>query len=798
MLKRLLFAFVIALLSSVSMVQAQSLQDIHKVDVDKLTDIQVEKIRKEINNRGLTIEQASELAKARGASETQIMKLKTKLYQPAAEAPADQESTEVAVDDDATDVVVQKRVVTAAEKSNIFGHSLFNSKNLTFNPSSSIPVPMNYVVNIGDELSVVVWGNSQQNFSLPVSKSGTVNLPNVGVFSVAGQEFRVVRANILSKLTAIYSDMKGSEPQTFAEVTMGSTRSIQVNIVGESNMPGTYTLPGTASVFNALFLSGGPNENGSFRSIQVIRNNKVIQTVDVYDYLLNKNAEANINLRDQDIVYIPVYTTKVTTSTGFKRNAIFEVAAGETLADVFDYAGGFSDAAAITEKVNVKRLSESGFEQMTINVKDIASCELRNGDNIYVNKRYLEYSNAVKIEGAVYEPGDYELKDGMKLSELIAQAGGVISNYYANRGLITRLDDKRFPEILPFDVQQVIDGSFDVQLRSEDQVLIKSIFDVGEAKYVRIEGEVLEPGTFPFQKKMKLKDLILLASGMTESASEASIEVARRLNYEEAAEVTKQSVNLFTIEVNRDLTLSGEDAEFELMPYDYIYIRRAPSYEIQRTVTISGEVKYPGKYVISNRDERISDLIERAGGLTDFAYPDAAYMNRGLDERQKEMVRKINSHKEGADEDIEVKLEMNQLLELQLANIMKSPGSEVDYILKEGDEIVIPVKKEEIWVNGSVLNPSGLAYQGKKVKHYIDAAGGFEKNAKKHKTFVVYPNGSSASTKGFFHRNYPTVMPGSQIVVPAKPEREKTPASTWVALASTISSIAISVVAVFR
>ncbi|MFV0289688.1 MAG: SLBB domain-containing protein [Mangrovibacterium sp.] len=800
MIKRLLVALAFTFLTVMSVeTHAQSLSNIHQLDVDKLTNAQVDKIKKEIDSKGLSLEQAGELAKAKGASEIQIMKLKARLTQPKIE-----EETRVVGQKDSLEVEnkyaseeLQTREIIKEEKSNIFGHSLFNSKNLTFNPSANIPIPSNYVIGIGDALSITVWGNSQQNTTAQVSTNGTINIPNVGVIPIAGQEFHTAKVNILNRLTAIYSEMAGDNPQTFADVTIGATKPIQVNIVGEANMPGTYSLPGTASVFNALFLSGGPNENGSFRNIQIIRENKVIQTVDVYDYLLNSNTKSNIVLRNQDVIYIPVYTTKVNVSSGFKRNSIFEIKQGETLADLFTYVGGLAENIA-TERLNIKRISPKGYEQLTANLDNLASFSLKNGDNLYANKTNLEYSNAVSIEGAVYEAGDYEFKEGMKLSDLINQAGGLIANYYAHRGLITRLDDKRFPAIIPFDVQNVSDGSSDVELKAEDQVLIKSIFDVGEAKFVKIEGEVIEIGEFKYQKNMTLKDLIFMAGGMKESASEASVEIARRRSYEEAAELSDKSVTLYNFDVSRNLSLSSEDEDFVLMPYDYIYIRKAPSYEKQRTVSILGEVKYPGKYAISSKDERISDLIQRAGGLTDYAYPDAAYMNRGLDEKQKELIRKVNAQKGEIDENIETKVELNPQLELQLVRILNNPGIEADYILKEGDQITIPIRKEEIWVNGAVLNPSGLAYESGGMKHYINAAGGFEARAKKHKTFVVYPNGSSASTKGFLHRNYPIVTPGSQIVVPLKPEREKTPASTWVALASTASSIAVSVIALFR
>ncbi len=778
---------------------AQTLNDIKNVNVEQLSDAQLQKINKEISNKGLTIEQAMQVAKAKGASTLQINQLKMRLQQQTHKPADNTEQAEESKVAEANEKTVEVEEIKKEEKikSKQFGHSIFNSEKLTFQPDVNIPVPSGYTVSIGDEIRVTVWGTSEQSYFLKVDKNGKVNIPGVGLISVAGRTFSKVEESLKNSLTSIYSDMSGVNPTTFADISIGATQTIQVNILGEATMPGTYSLPATASVFNALYLSGGPSEIGSFRDIQVIRNNKVIKTIDVYDYLIKRNLNDNITLRNQDIIFIPTYNKQVVTSDNFNREAIFELKDGETLSDLLLYAGGLKPNV-YSGHVKVERLTDSGFELATVNKEQFSSFQLHNGDSLFADVIANEFANRVSIEGAVYREGKYELKQGMTLSELIKLAGGVVPDYFANRGVITRLGESNFPTIISFDVKQVLEGSKDINLQREDKVLIKSIYDIGEQKKVRIEGEVIKEGDYPYNKNMTMQDLIFLAGGLRESASESTIEVARRRNKEESELLSAEMVTLFTFDIDRSLELTSEDKRFVLEPFDYVYVRRMPSYEEQKTVTLKGEVKYPGVYVIKSKDERISDLIARAGGLTDQAFVEAAYMSRGMTDRMKEVLQNINKEKQAIDSDLETNISLGKSLELRMDDLLQNPGGVEDYLLKEGDVITVPVRNEEVWVTGAVLNSAGLAYQGNRFKKYVDASGGFAKSAKKNKSYVIYPNGRSSSTKGFIVNRYPKVIPGSQIVVPLKPEREGMGTQAWVSIAATVTSMTVTVVALFK
>ncbi len=806
MFRSLIIVSLILLLSGTqTFLRAQT--DISTVNVERLSDAQINQIAKEIQDRGLTVDQATTLAKAKGASQQQIDQLMIRLQQ----VQTTGSTTGTTISSKTQEVPeeanfskdqqgAQKQGNMVSEKTQrIFGYKLFNQDKLSFEPSVNIPVPNDYVIGIGDELSISVWGASQQTYMLEVDGNGSVYIPDLGPVKVVGQNFASVRSGLIRRLSAIYSGMNGDSPNTFAEVSINNLRSIKVNVIGEAMNPGTYTLPATASAFNALYLSGGPNENGSFRSIRIIRDNKQIAEVDAYDYLINNNTKNNISLRDQDVIFIPTYHKRVEAVGAFKRDAIFELKEGENVNKLIEYAGGFTDNAS-QARLLITRYAEDGYKLEDVKHDDFSSFTLKNGDIIRAEEIVNVFENRVTIDGAVYRPGTYALDAGMHLSELLKKAGGLIPNYFAERGLIVRLDEKYFPTTIAFNVNDVLSGTDDPVLEKEDQVMIRDIFSIGERKTIRIYGEVMQPGEFSFYKNMTLKDLIFISGGMKEAASESYIEVARRNSYEEAADLNNKMVSLYTFAINRDLRLTSEDENFTLKPFDQIYVRRAPSYETQKTVTILGEVKYPGQYSISSKNERVSDLLKRAGGLTPYAFKAGARMTRKVDTQTKEQLALANQMRLESDSTLEQIQSIGaKTLELQLEAILGKPGSDNDYTLKEGDEIFIPVQSEEVWVNGEVMNPAGLAFQkNKTAKYYINSSGGFSTEATKGKVYVIYANGSSSSTKHFFFRKYPKVEPGSQIIVPQKPTKEGMPVTTWLAIASTFSSIAIAIVAILK
>jgi len=785
--------------ASISNLQAQNPAT---VDVNALSDQQIQQIVTEVNARGLTIEQATQMAQLKGASTAQIDQLKRRIQELNANTGKSIANPKAATTQKSTfsrEAFSEKATVNASPTvKKIFGFQLFNSENLTFEPPVNIPTPQNYVLGIDDEIMISIWGASQQTYQLRIETNGAISIPDIGPVYVSGMEFSKAKELIKKRLIAIYQGMNGGSPNTYAEVSISNLRSIRINVIGEVMAPGTYTLPSTASVFNALYLSGGPNENGSFRNIQVIRDNKLIKTIDIYDYLINANLQGNIQLREQDVIYIPTYQKRVEASGAFKRTGIFELTEKEKLSDLIRYLGGFTDQA-YKAQLSLTRITDKEKKVMDIGQPIFGSFVLANGDEIVASKIIDRYENRVHISGAVFRPGTFELTEGLTLSQLIKKAQGVTENYFSNRGLIIRLQDNLMPKTIPFNVAEVLKGNNDIPLQREDQIVIQDITSMRQKRTIQILGEVQKPGTYDYTDSMTLKDLVFNAGGFNEAASESFIELARRHSSEEASQISDEIVKLYQFNIDRELKLDNDGNNFLLVPFDYIYVRKAPSYNEQRTVTISGEVRYPGSYSIGSKKECISDLINRAGGLLPNAFIKGARMKRAnqLASQSLEAIR--NSSKDSLLTKATEQINVDQL-ELRLDEIQKHPGSVFDYRLKEGDQIIIPEISQEVRISGEILNPIGQAYEhGRGLKYYINRSGGFSDRAKKGKVFVVYSSGTTQVTRNGFWRNYPTIEPGCQIIVPQKPEKTKVDnTAKWLAITSTMATLLVAITALVK
>lgn len=771
-------------------------QDPSTINVNNLSNQQIQQIANEVKARGLNIDEAAAFAQTKGATPTQIEELKRRIQElnfSQGKSVANPGATTVKTSNLSREAFSEKaKIQASAETKKIFGFQLFNSENLTFEPPVNIPTPQNYVIGIQDELTISIWGASQQTYQLSVETNGAINIPDIGPVYVAGMEFTKAKELIKRRLVAIYQGMEGATPNTYAEVSISNLRSIKVNVIGEVMAPGTYTLPSTASAFNALYLSGGPNENGSFRNIQILRDNKVIKNIDVYDYLINANTQGNIQLREQDVIYIPTYKKRVEAKGAFKRTGIFELTEKEKLSDFIRYVGGFTDEA-FKSQLSLTRITDSERKVMDIAQADFDNFTPSNGDILVASGIIDRYENRVTINGAVFRPGVYALTEGLTLSGLIKKAQGVKENYFSNRGQIIRLQENLKPMTVSFNVDEILKGTKDIQLQREDQIIIQDIFSMSQKKNVTILGEVQNPGEFDFSEKMTLKDLIFRAGGFTEAASESFIEVARRHNYAEANQMSDELVKLFQFTIDRALKLDNSADTFHLQAYDYVYVRKAPSYYQQRTVTILGEVKYPGPYSIGSKNERISDLINRAGGLTPNAFVKGARMERANQQTSEVLKTLNNTVPDSISEKAKSQIQSNSL-ELRLTDILNKPGTAFDYILKDGDQIIIPEVAQEVRISGEILNPIGLAYQeGKPLKYYIDRSGGFSSNAQKRKTFVIYSDGTTLVTRTGLWRNYPSIEPGCQIIVPKKPEKQRNDQTgKWLGIASTMATVAIA------
>ncbi len=774
------------------------------VDVNSLNDTQIQRIIQEIQSRGLTNEQAIELARVQGASQSQIDQLMARVQQLQGTSPGRSAVIPVQASGSGTTNVIYSSVkapVKVTEKTKkIFGYQLFNSANLTFEPAINVPIPQSYILGVGDQLSINVWGASQMVYQPIIDKSGAITIPDVGPVYLSGMSFEKSKSLIQSRLMAIYSGMSGDSPNTWSEVTMGNVHPIKINVLGELNAPGTYTLPSTASAFNALFLSGGPNENGSFREIKLIRDGATIKTIDIYDFLVNADPSCNIQLREQDILFVPNYKSRVEIDGEVKQRGIFETKEGETLKDLIRFAGGFSDEA-YTHSMSVVRNTDREHELKTVVKADFGKFTLQNGDLVTTASILNRFTNRVAIGGAVFHPGSFELSPGMKLSNLIKKADGLREDAFLNRALITRLKEDYTPENISFNVKEILDGSQDIILQKDDKVFISSIFQLREARTVNITGQVSKPQTFEYVDNMTLSDLIIKAGGFNEQADLSVVEVSRRLSYEEAAKVTDKMNNIFQFALTRDLKLTPVDAAFKLQPFDEVFVRRAPGYRDQGTFYISGEVLYDGTFVITGKNERISDAIKRAGGLIPGAFTKGATLNRTNKFSAAELEKRAQLMK--TDSTLAKTLVTSSetySVGIELDKILANPGSNEDLLLQPGDLINIPRELQTVKVSGSVMNSLAVTFQkGYSLRKYISMAGGYSERASKGRTYVLYPNGTMKTTSRFIFRHSPRIATGSEIIVPQKPEKKHNDDTVkWISIGSGLSTLSIAIITLIK
>lgn len=766
------FKFVVILCIFLLLNNVLFAQDVKSVDVKSLPQTDIQKAQKAMQDAGLSTQDAANIARQKGATEAQIQDFESRLEEDKTFQDTIKDPFQVAskrIGEQLQTIESSNRQADFDNGGEIFGTYLFNNKNLTFNPTISIQTPTNYEIGIGDQIIVNIWGNSQSNYQLTVNTNGQILIPDVGPVYIAGSTFKDAEKKIIQRLTSIYSDMGGENPQTFAQVNMGQLRSVQVNLVGEVKAPGTYALPVTATVFNALYLSGGPNQIGSFRNIKIIRNNKLFKTIDIYKFLINADPSENVLLKDDDIIFIPSAEKRVAVNGEFKRNGIFELKENEMLSDLIRFAGGFTENSYVS-KTQIYRKTQEGFQISDVVFAQFETTPLANGDEIRNNKIQDSFENRVTITGAVFRPGEYEWHMGMSLAELIMKADSVTPDAFMKRGIITRYNPDLTTSSIAFNVEDIINGKSKIELNKEDMVLIKSIFELRETPSIVVNGEVLTPGRYRWSDNLAVSDAIFLAGGFTEGADTTFIEIARRLSYENAAELSDTLGQIIIVNLSRDLAIGHNDANIKLKPYDQVSVRQAPNFRKGKTAFITGEIAYAGAYAINNKQQRISDLIKMAGGLTPQAFVIGATLQRFSDELGDEQVA------------------------IDLTQILSNPGSEADLFLNNGDKIYIPEFMQTVKITGSIQNPFSITFEsGKNAKYYINRSGGFNSDANKKKTYVRYANGTTAVTKGFIFKNYPKVNPGSQIVVPQKPEKKTGDSGRWLAIASVVASLAVSV-----
>ena len=673
----------------------------------------------------------------------------------------------------------------------IYGHKVFNSRALTFEPSDNLATPQNYRLGPGDEVIIDIWGTSEDHLRQTISPEGSIMISQVGPVYLNGMTIADANRHVKGIFAKKYAGVTDAE--TDVQVTLGQVRTIQVDIMGEVATPGTFRLSPFSSVVHALYRAGGINSIGSLRNIQVLRNGKKIAGVDIYDYLFDGKTAGNIRLQEGDVIIVPPYEQLVNIDGNVKRPMYYEIKPGETIQTVIDYAGGFT-GDAYSGMVRLARQSATENELYNIDREEFASYRLKDGDILTVGTILDRYANRVELKGAVYRPGMFAInKELSTVGQLIKKADGLTDDAYADRVLLYREGPELQLEVLSLDLKAILNGTApDVKLKRNDLLVISSIKEIQDRGQLSIQGHVARPGTYPFADNTTLEDLILQAGGLLDGASTARVDISRRIVNPSSTTPTEQLSENYSISVVGGLA-QGEGQNFIMKPYDVVIVRRSPGYVPQEMVNIGGEVLFAGNYALEKRNERLSSIISRAGGLIEGAYTKGAYLTRKLtDEEYKmrqETLRLAMSNQDGHGDSIslsKIQVSDRYSVGIDLEKAIAYPGSTYDVIVQPGDVLFIPEQQSTVKIAGDVMFPNTVVFvPGKKLSYYIDQAGGYGQRAKKGKAFIVYMNGSVAKAK----RNTP-IEPGCQIIIPSKPEKMGTDWTKVLALATSFSSVA--------
>ena len=759
------------------------------------------------------IELAKQLARQKGYSEEQINSMSNKLQGNDSNSSS-QISNSRAVDRNVSlqsvrntgfDLTGNDNVIVMHSSNDdykkdlsIFGHYLFRTDNLNFLPSFNIPTPKNYKLSAGDEIIVDIWGAVVKSISAEISPEGSIYIPDLGPVYLYGQTIQEAEKSLKTQLSKIYSGLQGEEQDTFIKLSLGRIKSVTVNVIGDVVNPGTFTLPSLSSIASVLHMAGGPNNMGSMRDIRLYRNNKLVATLDLYEYLMNGNFEANLRLEDNDAIMVVPYKNMVKLTGAVKKPMKYELKDVETLSDLFTYAGGFSNNAYLGS-VQVDRIKPAnvadGPTSETFNVlaQEFDTFKLQDGDAVVVRSVNGRFLNKVSIDGVVWRPGSYSLSDTLKtLKQLIIAAGGLREDAYLEKGYIYRYGADRNKEMLIFSLKNVILGSENIELKPDDHVYIYNVNELKPDYSVSISGEVNRAGKFEFRDGMTLGDLILMANGITDAATLEKIEVARRIKNKMEPEAVHNLSDTIALVLSYNLLKNPQDVDVKLQPDDMVFIRRSVYNKPQEGIVINGEVNYPGTYVVEKNTVRLSDIVSRAEGFNKDAYVNGAKLTRVL---TKEEFARLNiamkiAKKQANDstqfEDFDIGDRFS--IAIDLAAAVANPGSDADIVLRANDIISVPKYNNTVKISGGVLYPNTVTYDSHNgYKQYIKEAGGFLKEAMKGKVYMVHMNGSVAA-KG--SPNF-KVQPGTEIVVPLKKEKKNTQVlGTIMSMATSVTSLA--------
>ena len=686
-----------------------------------------------------------------------------------------------------------------ARSNQVFGRNIFNTRNLTFEPSVNLATPSNYRLGPGDEVIIDIWGASQNTIRQQISPDGTINIQKIGPVNLNGLTIAEANDYLKKTLNKIYNGLNNAnDPTSDIRLTLGGIRTIQINVMGEVVQPGTYSLSSFSTVFHALYRAGGVSDIGSLRNVQLVRNGKNIATIDVYQFIMKGNIQDDIRLQEGDVVIVPAYDVLVKIDGKVKRPMRFEMKKDENLSTLISYAGGF-DADAYTRSLRVVRQNGQEYEVNTVKDLDYSVYKMRNGDVVTAEAILNRFTNKLEIRGAVYRPGIYQLNGKLNtVRELVNEAQGLTGDAFLNRAVLYRQREDLTTEVIPVDIKAIMDGtSPNIILAKNDILYIPSIHDLEDRGDVVIHGEVAKPDSYPYADNMTLEDLIIQAGGLREAASVVRVDVSRRIRNPHSTVDNDTIGRTYTFSLKEGFVIDGTPG-FVLQPYDEVYVRRSPGYQAQQNVVVEGEILFGGSYAMTSREERLSDLINKAGGTTNYAYLRGAKLTRVANASEKkrmgDVIRLMSRQLgEAMIDSLGIRVEDHFTVGIDLEKALANPGSTADIVLREGDVVFIPKSTNTVKINGAVMVPNTVSYmKGENIDYYLNQAGGYSENAKKSKKFIVYMNGQVTKVKGSGKKQ---IEPGCEIIVPSK-AKKNTNIGNILGYATTFSTLGMMVASI--
>lgn len=782
------------------------------VHAQRMSDEQVVEYVKNAQAAGKSQKQMTTELLRRGVTQEQVLRIKSRYEATNSTAegtgnkPNQMRKRAAALDSsyEAAELEDQKAVIDEKQDSKahlemsvrqIFGHNLFRNTNLSFEPSANLATPVSYRLGPGDEVIIDIWGASENTIRQTISPEGDIQVKDLGPVHLNGMTVKEANQYLQREFSKIYSGIGGNDPNSQIRLTLGDTRTIQVNIMGEVSVPGTYSLSAFSTVFHALYRAGGVNKIGSLRGIKLVRNGKTIENLDVYEFIMKGKMNDDIRLQEGDVIIVNPYESLVEIVGKVKRPMYYEMKPTETVANLLEYAGGFTGDSY---KKAIRLIRKSGREHQVFNVDemDYSVFRLDDGDLVTVDAVLDRFENKVEISGAVYRSGLYQLDGEVNtVKQLIKKAEGLRGDAFLNRVLLDREHEDLSHEIIAIDLNGLLNGTVaDIPLQKDDHLYIPSVNDLKEEETVSIYGEVLNPGTFLYSDKMTIEDLVVQAGGLREAAATTRVSVTRRIKDPKSTAYSSKLAETFAFDIKDGLVIG--DADFYLQPFDMVQVRRSPAYKVQRTVSVSGEVLFSGSYALLKKNERLSDLIKRAGGITPDAYIKGGRLIRRMNDEERRRERdalRMARNGEGKDSISVAKLAITETytVGIDMEKALANPGSDYDVVLREGDVIYIPEFVNTVKISGSVMYPNTVAWEkGAKVKHYINMAGGYGNMAKKKKAYVIYLNGTVARVK---RGDGDLIQPGCEIVVPSKAEKQHMKLAEILGVSSTTATMAAMV-----